>query len=164
MKIEKDKLLKFIQSAKDQSWATNQNQAQSPIPGTKLHTFQDGDFFYYDIYGGFTAFSGTEMVLLRQEPVWFMSYHGQILGRALPRFDSYEDLKHFQNQIHDFLHRVLRRQDVNDRFRGPPSVYEKPWEYECEQNGNWMEFNGEERIYYDNDLICRCTFQGQIVL
>lgn len=160
---KQEELFAFIQRAKQQTWATGGNKAPSPIPGTKLHQYSEGDLSYVDLYAGFQRFSGTEMVMRGATPLWCMSYHGRVQRDVVQKQFPDKDLNIFCEEVYDFLKRALQQPVTPMIFRGPPSFYEKPWEYECDQEDRVIYFSGEERIYYQLHRVYLCTYQGQLL-
>jgi len=74
----RDRFVDFLLRAKRATYAGQDDEATvAPlVPRSKQLEYRDGDYLHRDIYFGMACFVGQEVVSLRSEPVWSMSYAG----------------------------------------------------------------------------------------
>lgn len=145
LEIDLEELRDFLVEAKKNCYAGN-GEEQIAEDGSKILTFQKGNFHYTDNYTGFYQASGTEIIRWQRpngQRIWQMSYSGGML----PDFSSDKNLAH---ATFEFLKRSLSKITRESPFRGPEgeSFDEgefKYWAYTSPKR-NIKRFVGNERI------------------
>ena len=153
LEIDLGELAEFLVKAKKSCYAGN-GQEERLRDGSKVLTFQDGDFHYTDNYAGFYQASGTEIVRWQKadgQRLWQMSYNG---GLA-PEFQGDEEVT---KDVFVFLKEALAQTTPEKPFRGPEpkKVMRRGllgfYEYETNTKGDLKKFSGQENIYLDDIL------------
>src|SRR5262245_34217482 len=121
----------FLFRAKRATYAGQDDEATvTPlVPGSKQLEYRDGDYLYRDIYLGMSYFVGQEVVSIRGEPLWSMSYAGGVTSSGI---DS--------RAIYHFLRSVLRRGSEAESYRGPATFSDESWTYTNASNGSLKSF------------------------
>lgn len=81
--------------------------------------------------------------------MWAMNYYGQGLHE---NFDV------------TFLKEALSKVVVSMPFRGPEFYQKGEYMYQCQMQGDFDCFTGEERIYCRQEKVYVCTFHGGSIL
>ncbi|MBS3091822.1 hypothetical protein J4466_00225 [Candidatus Pacearchaeota archaeon] len=168
LEIGLDQLAKFIVKAKKNCYAGN-GQEERLRDGSKVLTFQDGDFHYTDNYAGFYQAPGTEIVRWQKadgQRLWQMSYH----GRMLPEFRENEE---FAKLTFRFLKLALSEASQDKPFRGPEwdngfridDWRFSNWLYKTKTEGNLTNFRGKERIFNElgNEVFSQDYIGGLVI-
>ena len=141
LEIGLDQLAKFIVKAKKNCYAGN-GQEERLRDGSKVLTFQDGDFHYTDNYAGSYQAPGNEIVRWQKDDgqrIWYMAYSGGML----PAFRHNDILS---ENTFKFLKEVLMLVTPELPFRGPLRHENTGFEYLLEINGDIKRFSGGEII------------------
>jgi len=68
-----DRLIRFLLSAKQNTYAAKGAQAAPSRPSSHDFRYQENDLLYIDTYVGGEAFAGEEVVWVGEAPVWSMN-------------------------------------------------------------------------------------------
>ncbi|MCM1500440.1 MAG: DUF5680 domain-containing protein [Clostridium sp.] len=139
----------FLVRAKNNTYITGENETMPSQPASHDFRYEDGNYLYMDTYLGGQKFSGGERVWVSGQAVWAMNYYGQSLKE---NFDI------------AFLKEVLSHVSVAMPFRGPEFYQKGDYMYQCQVQGDFECFTGEERIYCRQEKVFICTFHGGIIL
>ena len=153
LKINLDELQAFIVKAGENGYAGNGKYTRMP-DGSKVCTFQKGNFHYTDDYAGSLQAPGNEIVRWQKEDgqrIWQRSYSGGILFG----FGDYEELV---KEAFIFLKKALMNGD--NVFRGPPKFENEDFVYRMTKKGDINRFSGREWII-DKKVYYNCTIFSQ---
>lgn len=139
----------FLIRAKNNTYITGRNQIMPTQPGSHDFRYEDGDYLYVDTYFGGQRFTGGERVWKKDNAVWALNYYGQSINE---NFDT------------AFLKEALSHVSVSMPFRGPELYQKDGYIYQCQVQGDFDCFAGEERIYCMQEKVYACTFHGGIIL
>ncbi|MFA4952902.1 MAG: DUF5680 domain-containing protein [Candidatus Pacearchaeota archaeon] len=145
LEINLEELRNFLVEAKKNSYAGN-GEKQIAEDGSKILTFQKGNFYYTDNYAGYYQAPGSEIVRWQKpngQRIWQMAYSGGMQ----PNLYGDKELVH---ATFEFLKRSLSKITKENPFRGPEgeSFDEdefKYWAY-TSPKGNIKRFVGNEWI------------------
>jgi len=151
--IDKKELCKFLVEAKKSTYAAG-DSALKVINDDKSTTlvFESGDWKYHDNYFGGEPYGGREVVFLKGEPVYIMTYYGQVA-------DSVSDI----NKVYGVLMDALRLIPVNTPYRGPEKYNNGDFSYENSFTGEVDNFFGEESISENGKEIYKARYMGGFV-
>lgn len=117
LEVDLDELRGFIVKAKKNCYAGNGEEGRLP-DGSKILTFQEGNFHYTDNYDGYYQAPGSEIVRWQKpegQRIWQMSYSG---GMSLEfRNES------LAKETFDFLKKALKQISPDKPFRGPEPLF-----------------------------------------
>lgn len=147
-KLNTDVLTCFIVKAKKSTYAAKKNKVTSSRKDSHDYIFKENDYKYYDSYFGSSSFSGQEIVYKNDKACWSMNYYGQALNH------------HFNG---DFLKEALLQVSEENPYRGPKICIKGEYTYISNVVGDINSFNGDEKIYYQSQLIYECLFHGGII-
>ncbi len=151
MKISNKELIDFISVAKKATYANNEAPKSGSLrPCSNDYHFKKKDLEYHDTYFGARDFIGEEIVYKAKKPVWGMNYYGHILKPKVSTKDAYTILRPALMQKYD---------DILP-LRGPKEFILGNSKYTNRIDGTLGQFSGEENIYLDDELICRCWYHG----
>lgn len=139
----------FLVKAKQNTYAAGENEMTSSQPNSHDFRYEDGDYLYMDTYFGGQKFIGEERVWIKDNIVWAMNYYGQSLHE---NFDV------------TFLKEALSHVPVSMPFRGPEFYQRGDYIYQCQVQGDFDSFTGEERIYCKQEKMYICSFHGGMIL
>lgn len=139
----------FLVRAKNNTYVTGENETMPSQPGSHDFRYEDDDYLYIDTYLGGQKFIGEERVWAGDHAVWAMNYYGQSLN------------ENFDNA---FLKEALSYVSVSMPFRGPEFYQKGDYTYQCQVQGDFECFSGEERIYCRQEKVYACMFHGGIIL
>lgn len=139
----------FLVRAKKSTYAAGENEILSSKPNSHDFRYEEGDYLYMDNYLGNQKFIGEECIWIKNNPVWAMNYYGQSLN---------------ENFNISFLKDVLSHVSVSMPFRGPEFYQKGDYIYQCQIQGGFECFTGEEKIYCKQEKAYICTFHGGIIL
>ena len=143
---DRNKLIKFLCQAKQNTYAGAAGQAKASRINSHDFEYEDeSGFAYYDTYLGGECFAGEEAVWFREKPVWSMNYVGRVLNE---KFSG------------DFLKEALRAVPETLPFRGPEIYSRGDYHYHCKVDGEFTWFQGYEDIFYGEEKIYECYFHG----
>lgn len=145
----KEKLIKFLVSAKINTYAAHGAEVKSSRRNSHDLEYVENNMYYYDTYLGGERFTGEEAVWINDNPVWSMNYSGRVIG------DNFNG---------DFLKEALMEVPMNKPFRGPEFYQKGDYSYHCKINGDFEWFQGYEEIIYNSKVIYECFFHGGIVI
>ncbi len=139
----------FLVRAKKNTYTTGENRIMPTQPDSHDFRYEDGGYLYADTYYGGQKFVGGERVWIKDHAVWALNYYGQSLKEAF-------DIR--------FLKEALSHVPVSMPFRGPELYQKGDYMYQCQVQGNFECFSGEERIYCRQEKVYVCVFHGGIIL
>ena len=145
LEISLDELAGFLVEAKLKGYAGG-GEYMKAKDGSKVFTFQEGDFHYEDRFWGSSQAPGRELVRWQREDgqgLWFMSY----CGGMLPEFHEDEELS---ERTFAFLKKMLSKVTPEQPFRGPSADFDEEFNYMNVVDGDIKRFSGEEYIDWSN--------------
>jgi len=152
LEINLEELAEFIVKAKKKCYAGNGKKSVLP-DGSKLLTFQEGNFHYIDNYSGFYQAPGSEVVRWQKsdgQKIWQMSYSGGM------KYKFWNDEKLAKNTFM-FLKVALLQVTPEKPFRGPLYFCNQDFIYKNSSKGDVTRFRGTEEIK-DGDFKPRVVF------
>jgi len=159
--MDKKILLAFIAKAHRNTYAATtevrkQHKCEVPIQaGHTDYEFVEGDLRYRDSYAGIKWAPGSEVVFLKEIPIWCMAYQGQ--------HNSKFDDVFFQEEAFPFLKKALMTFDDSMPFRGPKEFSEGDFKYFFEMEGDYSYFKGKEKILYKGEIVFFQDVMGEII-
>lgn len=134
--IDKKQLCKFLVEAKKSTYAAGE-VAKKIIENDKSTTliFENGDLKYQDNYFGGEPFGGREVVFLRNEPIYIMTYYG-LVDESILDFEP----------VYKILQKALLLIPEDYPFRGPSEYSDSGLIYKNSHTGEINNFFGEEII------------------
>jgi hypothetical protein len=160
MKINMEKLKKFLQEAKKSTYASG-NSPKKREDGAKVFKFVNSDFEgfeYEDAYFGGERFAGQEIVKQNGILIWSMVYSGGIIKNILNKDILYNR----------FLKTFLLKMD-NIPARGEDSQIGKNGHnkviYHNPHTGkkDMQHFKGREFISYNGEIVYELFYSGGII-
>ncbi|MBI2409912.1 XRE family transcriptional regulator [Candidatus Kaiserbacteria bacterium] len=148
MKISHDELAKFLDAANKSTYANKDAPKSASLrPSSEDYHFELGDLAYHDTYFGARDFIGEEVVYKISKPVWGMNYYGYLLNPDISA---------------DEVYTVLRSALYSDTLpvRGPREHIRGTSKYANQVDGTLNRFSGEEKIYFDTELVYCCWYHG----
>lgn len=139
----------FLVKAKQNTYAAGENEIAHTQPDSHDFHYEEGDYLYMDTYFGGQKFIGEERVWIKDRIVWGMNYYGQSLH---------------ENFNASFLKEALSHVPVSMPFRGPEFYQNGDYIYQCQVQGDFDSFTGEERIYCRQEKMYICSFHGGMIL
>jgi len=154
--LERDDFINFLIKAKKATYASQGDNASVTafLEGSKQLEFQEGEFFYRDIYFGMKYFVGQEVVYYNEKPIWSMCYSGGVLNHHHNDFIS---------AIYHFLRKALRNVPVELPFRGPKEYVEDSFIYMNNNSGSLNQFEGIEVISFENNSVYSLIYSGGFI-
>jgi hypothetical protein len=150
-------LNEFLFSANENGYAGEGKEVEPQRPKFKEIEYIEGDWYFRDSYSGFYFAPGQEVVYFKDKPIWAMAYAGGM------KFDYHGD-HDFAKQTFSFLKRALMAMDKEKPFRGPENFEEGEWKYESKVEGDIRDFLGNEKIYYQGELVFEQNFIGGLIV
>ncbi|MHA2220172.1 MAG: DUF5680 domain-containing protein [Candidatus Hodarchaeales archaeon] len=147
----------FLIKAKKNTYASQGDNAsvEPLLPGTKQLEYQEGDFFYRDIYVGMSYFVGQEIIYFKNNPIWSMCYAGGVEENVTEESDIM--------QVYRYLRVVLGKVSKENIFRGPKIVKDDDKEYINESDGTIESFSGSEYITINGKRVYHLHYSGGII-
>jgi hypothetical protein len=153
LEIDLKELAEFIVEGKKSCYAGDCDHMLLP-DGSKLLTFQKGNFFYEDNYAGFYQAPGRELVKWKTEDgqrIWQMTYSGGMLSE----FWGNEKIA---EETFEFLRKALSQITPEKPFRGPRLFQDRDsdknlWSYVNISKGDLQQFRGDEIITTEKEPI-----------
>lgn len=139
----------FLIRAKKNTYAAGENEILPTKPNSHDFQYEEKDYLYRDSYLGNQKFIGEECVWIKENPVWAMNYYGQSLN------DNFNAA---------FLKEALSHVSENMPFRGPELYQKGDYIYQCQIQGDFEDFIGEEKIFCRQEKTYVCHFQGGSLL
>lgn len=141
-------LAAFVAEAHRNGYAAAQPDAAEEAQGTII-TYERGPWNYQDTYTGSEAFVGHEIVLHEDEPVWGMSYYGDLTTAAADR-----------DEVYAFLREALGAATADQPYRGPERFECGEMVYVSSVDGDIKRFDGTEESRADGAPVYRGQFAG----
>jgi hypothetical protein len=147
--INKERLAEFIEEARQNTFANNATEVDSPrLLGSSQLEFQKGDYFYRDIYfTGNKYFVGQEVVYLNAKPIWITSYKGSKLDLVQT----------------NFLRESLYRLAGKCRLGKACEYAKREYKYKDSGSGDIDNFLGQEKISIEDKDIYKLDYQGGLI-
>lgn len=138
-------LLEFLCRAKRATYASKGPESISSRPKSHDLQYSEDEYLYIDSYLGGLEFAGEEALWQSKEPLWAMNYVGRVLDE---KFSG------------DFLKDALMHVNMDMVYRGPEIYIKGDYIYQCEVQGEFHWFAGNEHIFYKNTKVYECKFHG----
>jgi disulfide oxidoreductase YuzD len=152
--MDTKQLSKFLVKAKINTYASSGEEGERIFPdGGKEFEFEEREFKYRDRYFGFDPFIGEEIVWENEKVVWGMNYYGEIISEIISAKDIYQ-----------FLQEALKRLSEDKPFRGPNNFEKDNFEYINKAEGTVEKFQGEEIIFYKEQLVYKLSYNGGLII
>lgn len=151
MKINTERFTQFLIKAKKSTYAGagDDFSLPSPLPDSKMLSFVENELEYRDIYFGMQQFSGQEVVSLKGQTIWSMTYS----GRSIQNVNV--------SGVYEFLRQALLQVSADAPFRGPKKLFDNTGlRYQNSFQGNIDFFSGEESIWHNDSLLYRLYYTG----
>jgi len=151
--FDKKELCKFLVEAKKSTYAAG-NAVQKIVNNDKSTTliFESGDWKYNDNYFGGEPYGGREVVFFKEQPVYIMTYYGQV-------DDSVSDI----NKVYGILMGALKLIPENKPYRGPKKYNSGDLTYKNSFTGEVDSFFGEESISENEKEVYSARYIGGFV-
>jgi hypothetical protein len=146
--LDDEELARFLVEAKRNTYASQTGKIASSRMESKDLGYRNNDYYYVDSYFGEKDFSGQEIVYHKDKPIWIMNYYGKMIQDDVP-----------QGFI-ETLRGALMRVEVDRPFRGCSSYSDGKFSYNCESEGTFRSFTGQESIEYDGRKVYHLHFHG----
>jgi len=147
-------LSKFLVKAKINTYVSSGEGGEKILPdGGKEFKFKERKFKYRDRYFGFNPFIGEEIVWQNEKIVWGMNYYGEIITKIFSAKDIYY-----------FLQEALKRASEDKPFRGPDNFKKADFEYSNKTKGTVKKFQGEEIIFYKEQIVYKLSYHGGLII
>ena len=152
--MDPNKVSKFLVKAKINTYASSGEGGEKILPdGGKEFKFKERKFKYRDRYFGFNPFIGEEIVWQNEKIVWGMNYYGEIITKIFSAKDIYY-----------FLQEALKRASEDKPFRGPDNFKKADFEYSNKIKGTVKKFQGEEIIFYKEQIVYKLSYHGGLII
>ena len=151
--FDKENLKKFLVKAKRATYAAG-DSAQKTINDDKSTTliFEEGDWKYHDNYFGGEPYGGREVVFFKGQPVYIMTYYGQV-------DETVSDVK----KVYGILMSALKLIPEEKPYRGPKEYRKGDLLYVNNFTGEIDNFSGEEIIKENGKEIYHAKYIGGLV-
>jgi len=158
LEVGLDELTDFIVEAKKSCYAGNGEEKEEE-DGSRILTFQKGNFHYTDNYAGYFQAPGTEIVRWQRpngQRIWQMSYSGEMLLND-PKDNE------LTKETFAFLKKALSQITEKKPFRGPEETgfSDGDFFYSADTMGDLVRFIGHEKI--TNKKIARLVFSQDYI-
>lgn len=150
--IDKKDLEKNLKEAKINTYASGGEEEVRLKDSGKKFEYKKGNFYYRDIYYGFSPFVGEEIVFYQQKPIWGMNYFGKVIARLTSA-----------KKIYLFLREALKKVPEDKPFRGPDNFNNDDFEYTNSVEGGLDKFIGQEKIFYKKELVYILDYHGGLI-
>lgn len=158
MTLDIEELNKFLYDANANGYASGENEFSPPQrPGFDEIEYRKGDWLFHDSYAGHYFAPGQEVAYYKDKPVWAMAYSGGMR-------EKYQTDELFTKNTIVFLKKALLEMDPNLPFRGPKKFQYADWKYNSKVKGDTKDFIGNEKIYYQDQLVFEQNFIGGIII
>lgn len=148
--MNKDKLQKFLISARTKTYAGGGGKVQPLLSGSDQLEYREGNFFYRDIYyAGNGIFMGLEVVYYNDKPAWSMCYYGNFK-------------KVSEEEIDNILRKALIENWQTTRLWNYVEWTKENYKYVCvpDYQGSIEEMAGSEKIFKNNEQIYYFYYAG----
>jgi hypothetical protein len=157
-KLDINELNRFLLGANVNGYASDGNEYLPPQrPGFNEIEYQKGDWLFHDSYSGHFFAPGQEVVYYKSKPVWAMAYSGGMK-------EKFHSDELFTKNTIVFLKKALLEMDPKKPFRGPERYQYADWKYISKVKGNVKDFIGNEKIYYQDELVFEQNFIGGVII
>lgn len=138
-------IIAFLHQARQHSWPANVHPSTKPeLYGFQETHYRDGDWAFYDTYGGSVTDIGFQVIFYQQVQVWGVAYRGGIIQNAAIS----------PTEVFQFLIKALSAPlDVAVPLRGPSAYSAGAWGYQYRVSGEFHSFLAVERILYHGVLV-----------
>ena len=152
--VKENMFIDFLIRAKRNTYAAqgDESSVEPVLIGSKQLEYKEGLLFYRDIYFGFVAFVGQEVVYNNMSPIWSMVY-------AAKTYKEYESIVKI-NEIYRFLRITLREIPRKTPYRGPLEGNSGDFRYINKVKGDIPGFDGVEKIYFKGKLVYKLDYSG----
>ena len=117
--------------------------------GTEHMAFDQGPWRYRDRYAGQNPYGGQELVWCEGRAVWMKNYLAEVVSDS----PSSEEIYAFQRL-------ALGSPDPDHLMRGPAVFRDGRFRYENRIEGGLDRFQGEEFIYFEDQMVYRMILHG----
>ena len=166
IEVDLEELRDFIIEAKKNGYAGNMEE-QIAEDGSKMLTFQKGNFHYTDNYDGHYQFNGTEILRFKRpngQRIWQMSYNGMI-WEAYKSLLNGKEYEAFSNEVFTFLKKALSHVERDQPFRGPKEFSEGDFKYKTWATpSDISRFNGDETININERTCYNLRYAGGLII
>lgn len=145
---EVQEIIEFRLEANRNTYAAFMNETDSTRPDSHDFRYEKDKFVYHDTYVGGEQFAGEEAVWKNGKAVYAMNYMGRVLDE---RFSG------------NFLKEALRNADYKMPYRGPEYYQAGEYTYKCKVSGDFNWFQGQEEIYWMDEIVYECYFHGGLL-
>ena len=141
-------VIAFLVEAKKETYAAGKITKTQPSRLASIDfAYEKGAYKYLDTYVGGPHFCGEEVVWRNEKPIWAMNYAGRVLDDKLGKF----------------LKEALAQVPPSAPYRGPEFYRNGKLTYINTVEGSFEWFQGNEKIYHEDDLIHELYYHGGIV-
>ena len=149
--MDKEALLQFLLKARTKTYAGAGGKVKAVFKDSKQLEYKEGDFSYRDVYyNGNGVFAGVEVVYLKNESVFSMSYFGNYKGMGEDENDK-------------VLRKALMENWDKTRIWEKVEWQDGEYNYTCDGNGDWDELGGTEEIYKTGERIYWFYYAGGLL-
>lgn len=161
LEIDLGELSRFIGKAKRECYAGD-GEERKLVDGSKVLTFQEGDFHYTDDYSGFYQAPGNEIVRWQRpegQRIWQMNYSGGMLNRFWGN-------RELAKETFSFLKEALLEISPELPLRGSSRFESDDFVYLSDVEGDLVRFKGDEEIYSENlgKTVFSQDFSGGLII
>jgi len=143
----------FIVEANGQGYgAGDEKTREKQDDGSMTIKYERGKWKMVDNYVGGEPFCGMTKIFFKGKVVWSMVYYG-LVDKKVNGFE----------EVYNFLMKSLLQMPGDYPYRGPKELVNGDWKYKNEWKGEVEEFNGEEKIYFKNEMIFWTKYIGGLV-
>lgn len=152
-------LKQFVGKAALATYAGGGGETKSQRLGFRELEFAEGDWSYRDSYAGLFRSWGQEVVWYSGKPFW-----NQIYGGGMS--DAHLGDEKFALETFSFLKKALSAGEKKGSFqpRGPEDFTGGDWQYTCSWSGNISDFQGDEKILHNGEIVFTHVFKGGLIL
>jgi len=146
-------LKEFILEANGKGYGSGEQKTrEKQEDGSTTIKYQNGDWKMVDNYVGGGPYAGMTKIFFQDKVVWSMVYYGLVDKKV----EGFKD-------VYGFLMKSLLQMPSDYPYRGPREFVEEEWKYNNDWSGEVEEFNGEEKIYFKNEMIFWTKYIGGVV-
>ncbi len=151
--MKKEELIAFLLEANRAGYAdVTTTVTDQPNGAHEIVVKKDG-WLFVDYWFGGDPFSGQESITKDGKAIWAMQYRGRV-------GEGFEDRA---DEVFGFLKQALGKCTPEEPLRGPSKHEDKNWRYENSWSHDLSEFEGVEKIYYQDKLAHVCKYMGGVV-
>ena len=151
--MKKVELIDFLLKANKAGFADPDAEIKDQPDGAHEIVFKKDKWLFIDYWFGGDPFSGQESITYDGKAIWAMQYRGRV-GEG---FESRAD------EVFSALKRALVECSADEPVRGPRFMEFDEWRYENNWTADLTEFTGEEKLFYDGELVHVCSYMGGLV-